>query len=115
MTWPLTCSLPCFFSAKSTKISLSLFQLSAFLLVTRYKRPASCLSSRSLRAQRKIHLYPDGFLLSPLLPPSNSKSSIQPPNFDLQLLIAYTSLTQEILDYEIQVIREFVRLKNPVD
>jgi hypothetical protein len=36
-------------------------------------------------------------------------------NFDLQLLIAYTSLTLEMLDYEIQVIRDFVRLKNPVD
>ena len=32
-------------------------------------------------------------------------------NFDLQLLIAYTSLTQEMLDYEIQVIREFVKAK----
>jgi CDP-6-deoxy-D-xylo-4-hexulose-3-dehydrase len=27
----------------------------------------------------------------------------------------YPGLTQEMLDYEIQVIRDFVRLKNPVD
>jgi hypothetical protein len=74
MTWPLTCSLPCFFSAKSTKISLSLFQLSAFLL-------------------------------SPLLPPSNSTFK----NLTSTLLIACPGLTQEMLDYEIQVIREFVK------
>jgi hypothetical protein len=54
-------------------------------------------------------------LIRQLLLPSNPTSSIQPSKFDLHPLITYPGLTQEMLDYEIQVIRDFVRLKNPVD
>jgi hypothetical protein len=45
-----------------------------------------------------------------LLPPSNPAFNLQ--NFDLQPLGTYPGLTQEMLDYEIQVLREFVEEKS---
>jgi hypothetical protein len=39
---------------------------------------------------------------------------IQHPAFKI-LTSTYPGLTQEMLDYEIQVIRDFVRFKNPAD
>ena len=46
------------------------------------------------------------------LPKSNSKFNIQNPAFKIALsplLGTYPSLTPEMLDYEIQVIREFLK------
>jgi hypothetical protein len=97
-----------FISKKAQKISWPLFQL--FLLVTRYKQPASCSPSRSRRAHRKIHLYPNDFYFPRCFHHQIQHSTFK--NLTSTFLITYPGLTQEMLDYEIQVIREFVKAKH---